>query len=257
MIPKTDGGYWECSFEDEFNGTTLDTSKWVPQQTASSGYTNGLTACFVDSPTNISVADGSLTLTARMEAAPFTCADPKGPFSTQYTSGMVTTFGRFAQAYGRFEVRARMPAAAVAGLQASLWLWPVDATRYGPFPASGEIDIAEVYSSHSGRAIPFIHYNPAAPDPNMTNNECLISDLGDFHTYAVEWTSSSIEVIYDGTTCLVDSWNPAAPLTKPQPFDQPFMVSLTQALGIGANAFDPATTPLPATTTIDYVRVWK
>ena len=35
------------------------------------------------------------------------------------------------------------------------------------------------------------------------------------------------------------------------------MVALTQALGIGSNAFDPATTPLPATTQIDYVHVWK
>ena len=39
--------------------------------------------------------------------------------------------------------------------------------------------------------------------------------------------------------------------------DQPFIVSLTQALGVGTNAFDPSTTPLPATTQIDYVRVWK
>jgi hypothetical protein len=34
-------------------------------------------------------------------------------------------------------------------------------------------------------------------------------------------------------------------------------VALSQALGINTNAFNPATTPLPATTSIDYVRVWK
>jgi hypothetical protein len=56
---------------------------------------------------------------------------------------------------------------------------------------------------------------------------------------------------------VADSWNPAAPLVKPQPFDQPFFINLTQALGIGANLFDPATTPLPATTQVDYVRVWS
>jgi hypothetical protein len=32
---------------------------------------------------------------------------------------------------------------------------------------------------------------------------------------------------------------------------------LTQALGIGLNGFTPGTTPLPATTRVDYVRVWK
>jgi hypothetical protein len=46
-------------------------------------------------------------------------------------------------------------------------------------------------------------------------------------------------------------------LVGSQPFDQPFMVVLTQALGITTNEFDPATTPLPATTQVDYVRVWK
>jgi hypothetical protein len=48
-----------------------------------------------------------------------------------------------------------------------------------------------------------------------------------------------------------------APQTKPQPFDQPFIIALTQLLGVSNNAFDPAKTPLPASTQVDYVRVWK
>jgi hypothetical protein len=43
----------------------------------------------------------------------------------------------------------------------------------------------------------------------------------------------------------------------PQRFDQPFLISLTQALGIDTNAFRPWITPLSATTSIDYVRGWK
>src|SRR5262249_2014815 len=125
------------------------------------------------------------------------------------------------------------------------------------YPASGEIDVAEMFSNYPDRAIPYIHYNPAGSDPNMTNTNCLISNLADFHTYAVEWTPSSIKVIYDGHTCLVDNWSPASPLSGSQPFDQPFFICLTQALGIGDNAFDPSTTPLPATTEVDYVRVWQ
>jgi hypothetical protein len=34
-------------------------------------------------------------------------------------------------------------------------------------------------------------------------------------------------------------------------------IALTQELGIGGNAFNPASTPLPATTEVDYVRVWR
>ncbi|UTI66786.1 glycoside hydrolase family 16 protein [Paraconexibacter antarcticus] len=256
-IYKSSGSAWTCTFDDEFGGTSLDGSKWIAQETANSGYTSGLTACFVNSPNNISVAGGTLNLTARKEAAPFTCTDPYGNFTTQYTSGMVSTYGRFGQAYGRFEVRAKLPAATVAGLQESMWLWPVDPYKYGAWPGSGEIDIAEAYSQYPDRAIPYIHYNAAAFDPNVTNTSCLISNLAAFHTYAVEWTTSTLKIIYDGQTCLIDDWNPASPLIKPQPFDQPFIIALTQALGIGTNAFDPATTPLPATTSIDYVRVWE
>ena len=78
----------------------------------------------------------------------------------------------------------------------------------------------------------------------------------EFHSYALEWTTSTLTISFDGHTCVSDNWNPAAPLLKPAPFDQPFMIALTQALGINANAVNDAT-PLPATTQIDYVRVWS
>jgi beta-glucanase (GH16 family) len=257
-IPKATGGTWQCTWADDFDGTGLDRTKWVPQTTGASGFTDG-TSCFVDTPDNVSVGDGVLTLTARKEAAPFTCHDPShGDYTTQYTTGMVSTYRLFSQAYGRFEVRAKLPPAAVAGLQESFWLWPDNPIKYGyVWPQSGEIDIAEIYSRYADRAIPYVHYVPATVDPNVTNNYCLVDDISRFHTYAVEWTTSTITIIYDGQTCLVDSWNPASPLVKPQPFDQPFMVALTQALGVGGNAFDPATTPLPAVTQVDYVHVWK
>jgi beta-glucanase (GH16 family) len=255
-LAKSSGGYWQCTFDDEFSSSSLDTSKWVVQQTSNSSFHSG-PECFVNSPNNVSVADGMLSLTARKEAAPFVCVDPSGDYMTQYTSGMVSTYGKFSQTYGRFEVRAKLPAATVAGLQESFWLWPVSPARYGAWPASGEIDFAEIYSRYSDRAIPYVHYNAASYDANVTNSYCMINDIAQFHTYAVEWTTSTITITYDGTTCLVDHWDPAAPLVKPQPFDQPFLLALTQALGIGANAFDPTTTPLPATTQIDYVRIWK
>jgi beta-glucanase (GH16 family) len=182
-LPKATGGPWRCTFADDFSGTTIDTSKWVAQRTETSGYTSGPDACFVASANNIGVSDGTLKLTARKEAKPFTCKNPYGDFETQYTSGMVSTAGgRFSQTYGRFEFRARISSADVQGLHSALWLWPVDAKRYGAQPASGEIDVAEMYSAYPDRAIPYIHYNRAEPDPTVTNTACLISNLDAFHT---------------------------------------------------------------------------
>ncbi len=259
-MAKPGGGTWTCSFDDEFSGTALDTTKWVAQQTANSGYTNGTgnaVVCYVNSPNNVSVSAGTLSLTVRKEAKPVTCADPWGNFTTQYTGGMVSGYGLFSQTYGLFEVRAKLPAASVPGLQETLWLWPANDIKYGAWPGSGEIDFAEFYSKYSTLDIPYIHYNAAKADPNVTSYNCVISNVAQFHIYGVEWTSSSITVSYDGKTCLVDRWNPAPPVVAPAPFNQPFFLALTQALGISTNAFVPGTTPLPATTQVDWVRVWK
>jgi beta-glucanase (GH16 family) len=256
-IPKRSGGYWRCTFADRFSGESLDPSKWVAQRTDTSGYTNGQTSCFLASPNNISVSGGTLKLTSRKEAEPFTCKDPHGDFTTEYTSGMVSTWGRFSQAYGRFKFRARITSARTKGLHSALWLWPADRNKYGAYPGSGEIDIAEMYSAYPDRAIPYIHYNAALRTENVTNNFCMISDLSEFHNYTAIWTKRKIKIKYDREKCLVHKWSPADPLSGSQPFDQPFILALTQALGVGGNAFDPATTPLPATTEIDYVRVWR
>jgi beta-glucanase (GH16 family) len=256
VLPKAGGGTWECSFDDEFDGSSLDGAKWVAQQTATSDFKAGDSGCWVDDPDNIFVSGGTLKLVARKESAPVNC----GSFSSPYTAGLISTYGgRFSQAYGRFEVRMKVPGTNVPGLQEAFWLWPDNPFLYGLWPLSGEIDVAEMYSNYNDRAIPFIHYNPAAVDLNVTNNYCLIPNLGAFHTYAVEWTTETIKIIYDGQTCLVDNWNPAGPLVKPAPFDRPFIIALDQSFGVAAtgNALDPARTPLPATTEVDYVRVWR
>ncbi len=252
-LPKAGGGTWTCSFDDEFNGTSLDRTKWTPQKTASGSFDQSV-ECYVDSPNNISVGGGALTLTVRKEDAPFSCAGLK---QSQYTSGMVSTWtgggGGFAQTNGRYEIRAKFTGAKQKGLQESLWMWPVTPTNY--WPASGEIDIAEVYHLHSDRAIPYIHYNNPN-DPNITNNNCLIDDISQYHTYVLEWTTSDLKISYDGNLCIDDAWQAYWTLGR-QPFDAPFFIALTQALGVGDNAFDPASTPLPASTVVDYVRVWK
>jgi len=258
-----DGMTWDCTFDSEFSGTSLDTTKWMAVTTAATGYTSGLTACFVNSPDNISVGNGYLSITARKEAEPFICYDPYGDFITQYTSATLATYGMFSQAYGRFEIKAKVPSTSIAGLQSSFWLYPQDETEYGPWPASGEIDIAETYSEYPDIAIPYIHYDydssttDTATDTNVvTAYDCSI-DPDQFNDYVVDWTPTTITMIYNGQTCLVDHWIPSSPQTAPEPFNEPFFVNLTQALGIGTNQFNPSTTPLPATTEVQYVRVWQ
>jgi len=254
-INKTFFRAWKCTFADEFNGSTLDPSKWIAQQTATSNFTSGKD-CFVDSPDNVSVADGMLNLTVRQEATPFVCTKPGGgSFSTDVTAGSVSTFNRFAQAYGRFEIRAAFPDIKVAGVHSAFWLWPTTITE--AWPGSGEIDVAEYYSRYPDRVIPFLHYAPTKYDANMTNNNCLVNNPSAFHTYTLEWSNTAIEIKFDGKTCLRNTaWSPIGH-RKPYPFNSPFMVALTQGLGSTGNEYVAGTTPLPGTMKVDYVRVWS
>jgi beta-glucanase (GH16 family) len=252
-LRKPDGSAWLCTFSDEFSGDTLDRDVWTPQRTATSSYHIG-DDCFVDDPANVAVRDGVLALSVTKEAAPFTCASPEGDYTSQHTAGMVSTWDSFAQARGRFEIRAAFPATEVAGHHGALWLFPKNPTA--AFPYSGEIDIAEMYSAYPDRAIPFVHYEHSYGDPTVTNNHCMIDDVSDFHTYTLEWTPTTLSIAYDGRVCVTHQINRSAAEGTTPPFDGEFILALTQGRGLFPNA-PTAETPDTGTTTIDYVRVWQ
>lgn len=250
---KRDGSWWECSFVDDFDGDAFDPTRWIAQETYFSGMTNG-TACYVKSPSTVSVSGGQLHLSAVKLAEAFTCRSPFGDFSTDRAVGGITTKGRFSQAYGRFEVRARMPHLRVQGAHSAIWMFP-DARKYGAWPLSGEIDIAEWYSALPRRVYPSVHYVDGLRNVH-TGHDGVIDNASDFHTYAVEWTPRTMRFYYDDTLTFEHAWTPLAPLLGSQPFDQPFNVVLNQAWGGLWNA-PTADTPDRVTMTVDWVRVWK
>ena len=241
---------WSCSFVDDFNGTSLDRSKWVPQTQFATGV-QAAHACYLDDPSVIDESGGTLNLTVRKVASPVSCdfGGLTGP--TNYVAGGVMTYRLFSQQYGRFEARIKNTATTFPGLHEAFWLWPDDRyTNTSLWPASGEIDIAETYSTYYNLAIPFLHYGygiPATPTVN-TAWDCA-APRGVYNTYTLTWSASSIEIQVNGKTCLVNtSADPA--------FMKPYIVALTQAMGADGNAFD-GRAPIPATTNVDYVKVWN
>ena len=103
--------------------------------------------------------------------------------------------------------------------------------------------------------IPYLHFHEAFPGQQVTNTECFVERPDDFHTYLLEWSPDAITISYDGVPCLVSTWQ-ARGLAPPAPFDMPFFLNLTQALGKAPNA-PISDLPLPATLDVDYVRVWS
>lgn len=250
---RADGSYWSCTFADEFSGTELDRSRWAPQTVFSSGDKLGRYACYRDHPDNISVSGGALHLTLRREDRPILCLR-NGLLPTPYSSGMVSTYRLFSQQYGRFEARYANTGTVVPGLQETFWLWPDD--RYQKpldlWPAAGEIDVAETYSQHPDLAIPFLHYtwnDNGGPVPGRNTAWNCRALRGGYNTYTLEWTPSRIEIFVNGTSCLVNTSGDKA-------FQKPYIVSLTMLLGSSGNKASDAT-PLPASMSVDYVRVWQ
>jgi beta-glucanase (GH16 family) len=248
-LPKAGGGTWHCVWADEFDGTSLNRAKWLPQPTQGTGFSSNKQDCFMDSPNNVSVGGGNLTLTSRKEPAPFVCHDTSGDRTTQYTSGSVSTYGMFTPTYGRVEFRAKVISGKVQGTHTAFWLFPQDLNGG---PGRGEIDVAEIYGIYSDRAIPYLHWAGSATDPNATNNYCMIPDIADWNTYVLEWTNTSIRIIYNGVVCLTNTYT-----ANRAPWNRPYMLAVTQGLGWPGNDFQPGVTPLPASTVVDYVRVWQ
>ena len=258
-------GRWSCTFDDEFNGNALDTTKWLPQLTQNSGYTTGTTKpCYVNNPQTISESGGTLNVSVIRLPKIAWCKGLNFMGSTsRYQAGMVTSYKLFSQQYGYFEMRAAMPATSLSGLQETLWLYPLDETLYGRWPDSGEIDFAEFYSKFSGVDYPTNHYPGATHDPNaaIMPKGCGVAGAnpnGQFNTYGVLWTPNTITAYFNGVPCLTDTYGPYVtnPDSPPQPFNQPFFLNITAALGAGLNAVNMHT-PMPATTKVDWVRVWQ
>ena len=73
---------WKLTFSDEFQGSSLDTSKWTPEH---STYGDGGGSIHCNTPDNVSVADGALVIEGRKEQV--RCPN-NGGIDRDYSTGM-------------------------------------------------------------------------------------------------------------------------------------------------------------------------
>jgi beta-glucanase (GH16 family) len=241
---------WKLVWSDEFDGSSIDTSKWNFEIDGKGGG-NGEEEYYTDKPENAHIEDGHLLITAIKDG---TDADGR---THRFTSARMTTKDKFSWKYGRFEARIKMPTG--RGVWPAFWLMPQD-SAYGGWARSGELDIVEEVGDKPGTAFGTIHYGDKWPGNVHTGDKYILPSgnlSDDFHVYAVEWEEGVIRWYIDGNLYQTQTkWNTtAAPF--PAPFDQKFFIILNFAVG-GAWPGPPSPdTPFPQSMDVDYVRVYQ
>ena len=197
--------------------------------------------------------DGHLVITARAEPPSSAYACWYG--SCRYTSTRLKTKGLFAQAYGRFEARIRVPRG--QGIWPAFWMLGDDIDSVG-WPQSGEIDILE----NIGREPAIVHGTLHGPGysgaQSISRADTLTSGAyaDDFHVFAIEWRPNEILWFVDGRQ--YHRMTPAD-LTQEKKwvFDHPFFLLLNVAVG-GLWPGDPdASSTYPQQMVVDYVRAYS
>jgi beta-glucanase (GH16 family) len=149
---------WVLTFVDEFEGRELDLTKWSPHDPLHAGY----------SAAKATVSGGQLHL----------------------ASGAISSFGLFAQAGGRFEIRFKAPVG--HGVRSRFHLLPVP---LGPLPA---IDVFEVDGDAPSKVVLGNHWGNEQTEKSYGDELDGPDFSAGFHTIAIEWDAEKIAWFVDG-----------------------------------------------------------
>lgn len=218
---------WRLTWSDEFNGTSVDTTKWrIVNQDP-----NKNNELQYYSPSHVSVNNGYLVLKSTNT--------PTGGKS--YTSGSVESVNRFFQQYGRIEGRMRTPK--TQGIWPAFWMLP------NPSGWPPEIDIMELLG-HDPNSVYFSNHWGVYPQSyNWQTTQYTGPDFSaDFHTFAVDWWPDRLEWYIDGVRRVTHNQNVSS---------LPFFVILNTAVGGNWPGNPNGSTVFPQFFYIDYVRAYQ
>jgi len=242
---------WKLVWADEFDlpdGSLPDLNTWN-FSTGGGGWGNNELQFYTDHLENVFINDGMLVIQAQEERY----------MGRKYTSARINTMVRAEFTYGRFEVRAKLPN--TQGIWPAIWMMPT-ISRYGGWPASGEIDIMELVGSEPGLVHGTLHYGN--PHESLTSTYALPGGETfdqDFHIFLLEWEPDKISWYVDGQLyhqVTADEWFTSyknAPATAP--FDRPFHLIMNVAVGGDWPGNPDDTSVFPQKMLVDYFRVYQ
>jgi len=234
--PPPLAGHWSMIWHDEFDGATLNPVWHTAQYWDRDHTVVGQGELEAYDASAVSVSGGMLYLTAREEEK----------YGMSYVSGLVQTGGydgdpshpKFSFTYGYMEVRAKIPGG--QGIWPAIWMMPASYND-----GNGELDVLEVLGNEPNVANFSLHRNG-----NRTRTWTGPDLSQDFHTYGVDWQPDHVTWYVDGVARMT--------MTDPALICPEAMYPiLNVAVGGDWPGAPDATTPFPATMSVDYVRVWQ
>lgn len=246
---------WEVQWIEQFDGDGVDWSNWTAQTAANF---NNEVQCYTDDDSseqrNYEVSDGTLKIIARRDAieCPGLDGQPKS-----WTSGRLNSKDKREFLFGRIESRIRFH-----NLEGGSWpaFWmlenriaeqPIagDGDDIGwPNPGASEIDVWEWFANEPDSYIInfFNNFDFACGFEARHPYPDGAADVGEWHTYAMEWTADKISFFMDDDE--VASYD----MRGCPVYEEPMFVLLNVAMGGNlGGAIDPELTE--AILEVDYV----
>jgi len=215
--------YSAVVWQDEFNGTEIDTDTWI-WDVASHGFGNGQLEYDTSRAKNSYVDGTNLVIEAFRE----------NYFGKEFTSARLNTQGRFAYKYGTLEARIKMP-----NTENGLWpaFWMLGNNFPGiDWPHCGEVDIVEMGSEggiaegkQQERFNAALHFSNAAEEKqsNVFWDDAPVDLSSDYHLYKISWTPFDMTFYLDGIEIVTWDITPA----HMAEFHQPHFPVLNLAVG--------------------------
>jgi beta-glucanase (GH16 family) len=230
-------------WSDEFNGTTLDATKWVHEIGTGCpnlcGWGNNELQYYTSNTDNIKVDTGYLHIIGRRQQFQ----------GSAYTSARIKTEGLYSFQYGKIEARIKVPIG--QGLWPAFWMLGSNISTVS-WPQCGEIDIME-HINTGPNIYGTIHYNLFNNYNSLGQSTAV--NAGQFQIYTVEWDEDAIKWFINGT--LYHQVTITNGLNSTEEFHNPFFLLLNMAMGGNWPGAPNASTPAVNTMLVDYVRVYQ
>lgn len=250
--PGVDLQEYELVFSDEFNGDSLDFSKWRTSYLWGTDIIiNSEEQFYVDTLNDPDFGYDPFSFngeTLTISAIRTPDALREKALGQPYLSGVINSRDAFNFTYGYAEARAKVPFG--RGLWSAFWLLN-SVYDGGDEP---EIDIMEHIGDNQDVAYHTYHYyDNSGPTPILHSTESMpvvgIDFTADFHTFAVDWQPGRLIFYVDGmeTHRINDS--------RVSGVDMYVLANL--ALGGWWPGSPDATTEFPAQYELDYIRVYQ